>query len=124
MSPTMLQDKEDYQRTHARNSEPDVTVHDDIDDSAFSQPSHDEIAVLAYSYWVDSGQQDGSADEHWLRAERELRARRSAAASDSGAGAASRTESSGAPPADSARRSGATTMARPSQTSRSDSSQR
>ena len=41
-------------------------------------PSHDEIAVLAYSYWEARGCQGGSPDEDWLRAERELRSRRTA----------------------------------------------
>ena len=35
----------------------------------------EEIAFLAYSYWEARGCQDGSADEDWLRAEEELRAR-------------------------------------------------
>jgi len=39
-------------------------------------PSHDEIAVLAYSYWEARGCQGGSPDEDWLRAERELCSRR------------------------------------------------
>ena len=39
-------------------------------------PSHDQIAVLAYSYWEARGCQGGSPDEDWLRAERELRSRR------------------------------------------------
>ena len=39
-------------------------------------PSHDEIAVLAYSYWEARGCQGGSPDEDWLRAERELSSRR------------------------------------------------
>ena len=39
-------------------------------------PSHDEIAVLAYSYWEGRGCQGGSPDEDWLRAERELRSQR------------------------------------------------
>jgi hypothetical protein len=41
-----------------------------------ASPSHDEIAVLAYSYWEARGCQGGSPDEDWLRAERELRSRR------------------------------------------------
>jgi hypothetical protein len=40
------------------------------------QPGHQEIAMLAYSYWEARGRQDGSALEDWLRAERELRRRR------------------------------------------------
>jgi hypothetical protein len=35
-------------------------------------PSHEDIAALAYSYWVARGFQDGSPEEDWLRAEREL----------------------------------------------------
>ncbi len=37
-------------------------------------PTSDEIARLAYAYWVERGCQGGSAEEDWLRAERELRA--------------------------------------------------
>ena len=34
--------------------------------------THDDIAVLAYSYWEARGCTGGSAEEDWLRAEREL----------------------------------------------------
>jgi len=34
----------------------------------------EEIARLAYSYWEARGGQGGSAEEDWLRAERQLRA--------------------------------------------------
>jgi hypothetical protein len=40
-----------------------------------AQPSHGEIAALAYSYWEARGRQGGSPAEDWLRAERELRQR-------------------------------------------------
>ena len=33
----------------------------------------EEIARIAYSYWEARGCQGGSAEEDWLRAERELR---------------------------------------------------
>jgi hypothetical protein len=36
------------------------------------QPTGEEIARLAYSYWEARGCQGGSAEEDWLRAEREL----------------------------------------------------
>ena len=36
------------------------------------QPTHEEIAKLAYSYWEARGCQHGLALEDWLRAEREL----------------------------------------------------
>jgi hypothetical protein len=41
--------------------------------SAPAQPSHGEIAALAYSYWEARGRQGGSPAEDWFRAERELR---------------------------------------------------
>jgi len=47
-----------------------VVVCDDL-------PSHEEIAALAYSYWKARGGQGGSPEEDWLRAERQLRERRS-----------------------------------------------
>jgi hypothetical protein len=39
------------------------------------EPAYNEIAALAYTYWVDRGHQGGSPEEDWLRAERELRAK-------------------------------------------------
>jgi hypothetical protein len=38
------------------------------------------VARLAYSYWIARGYTGGSAEEDWLRAERELRTGRAAAA--------------------------------------------
>jgi hypothetical protein len=38
-------------------------------------PSHEEIAALAYTYWVERGYAHGSPDKDWLRAEAELRQR-------------------------------------------------
>jgi Protein of unknown function (DUF2934) len=38
-------------------------------------PPHEEVATLAYSYWIARGYSHGSAEEDWLRAERELRQR-------------------------------------------------
>jgi len=43
-------------------------------------PDQDEIARLAYSYWEARGGEDGSAEEDWYRAERDLRAAKQAAA--------------------------------------------
>ena len=48
----------------------------EVEPMADESPSHDEIAVLAYSYWEGRGCQGGSPEEDWLRAERELRSRR------------------------------------------------
>jgi hypothetical protein len=42
-------------------------------------PSHDEIAALAYTYWLGRGCQGGSPELDWQRAERELRVKASAA---------------------------------------------
>jgi hypothetical protein len=39
------------------------------------EPSREAIAELAYRYWQARGGRDGSPDEDWLRAERELRQR-------------------------------------------------
>ena len=35
-------------------------------------PSQQQIASLAYSYWVARGYQGGSPEQDWLRAEQEL----------------------------------------------------
>jgi hypothetical protein len=35
-------------------------------------PKQEDIAALAYSYWVSRGCEGGSPEEDWLRAEREL----------------------------------------------------
>jgi len=34
--------------------------------------THQQIAELAHSYWTSRGYVQGSAEEDWLRAEREL----------------------------------------------------
>ena len=34
--------------------------------------THEQIAELAYSYWVSRGQRHGSSQEDWFRAEQEL----------------------------------------------------
>ena len=43
------------------------------------QPSQEDIAALAFSYWEERGCQGGSPEEDWLRAERHLRSRTSTA---------------------------------------------
>jgi hypothetical protein len=62
-------------------SQAKASVETEIDsvpeDSTVSGPSPDEIAQLAYSYWLDrDGNGVGSAEEDWLRAENELRGTR------------------------------------------------
>jgi hypothetical protein len=36
-------------------------------------PSHDEIAHLAYEYWLKRERKNGQHQQDWLRAERELK---------------------------------------------------
>jgi Protein of unknown function (DUF2934) len=40
-----------------------------------AETREDEIARLAYQFWEERGQTNGSAMEDWLRAEQEIRAR-------------------------------------------------
>jgi hypothetical protein len=42
--------------------------------TASSAPSKDAIAAHAYELWVADGYQHGKHEDHWLRAEAELRA--------------------------------------------------
>ena len=44
--------------------------------AAGPQVTNEEIAKLAYIYWIERGYVDGGAEQDWLRAERELNARR------------------------------------------------
>jgi hypothetical protein len=37
------------------------------------EPSHEEIARLAYVYWSQRRPEDGTAEDDWLRAEATLR---------------------------------------------------
>jgi len=39
---------------------------------AVAKPADQEIAKLAYSFWVARGYQGGSPEEDWLRAEQQL----------------------------------------------------
>lgn len=42
----------------------------------FEPGDHAEIAELAYRYFQQRGESDGSAEQDWLRAEQEVRGRR------------------------------------------------
>jgi hypothetical protein len=35
-------------------------------------PTHDQVAVRAYGYWLESGCREGTDEQNWLRAEQEL----------------------------------------------------
>jgi len=41
--------------------------------SASVEVSHEDIARLAYALWEERGHAEGSAEEDWLEAERQLR---------------------------------------------------
>lgn len=47
-----------------------------VDATADRKPEYEEIARLAYSFWEARGCEGGSPEEDWLRAEQELRGRR------------------------------------------------
>lgn len=46
-----------------------------VDEAAAAAGNHDEARQLAYSYWQARGCPDGSPEEDWLLAERELSSR-------------------------------------------------
>jgi hypothetical protein len=41
--------------------------------TASTEPTQDQIEVLAHAIWVDCGCPEGRAMDHWLEAERQLR---------------------------------------------------
>lgn len=36
------------------------------------KPTHEEIALVAYQYWLERGDGPGSAEQDWLQAEQDL----------------------------------------------------
>jgi hypothetical protein len=58
---------------HAKHSASPAETPEPAAAAAVCQPSQDEIARLAHSYWEARGFAGGSSEEDWLRAERELR---------------------------------------------------
>jgi len=36
------------------------------------KPNHEEIAELAYQFWVKAGRQEGNDLEYWLKAEKQF----------------------------------------------------
>ncbi|MGA7412262.1 MAG: DUF2934 domain-containing protein [Bryobacteraceae bacterium] len=52
--------------------EPIISAAEEPIISATMDPTHEQIAALAYSYWQESGCRDGADKENWLRAEQEL----------------------------------------------------
>jgi hypothetical protein len=53
-----------------------VTVTETITHSVSRVVTHEEIAELAHSYWVERGYTHGSPHEDWHRAEQELKQRK------------------------------------------------
>jgi len=49
------------------------TQQDDRPEGDSLAPQHEEIAILAYSYWELDGCPDGTHVDHWLKAEKILR---------------------------------------------------
>jgi hypothetical protein len=41
--------------------------------TSLPEPTREQIASLAQKYWAERGWPDGSPEEDWLRAERELK---------------------------------------------------
>ena len=78
-------------KTAAKKAAPEKTVtvaengatlgHTNQVDPAQAKPvnvSREEIAKLAHRYWIESGRPQGRHEEHWYRAEQELRHHRHA----------------------------------------------
>lgn len=60
-----------------KDQKPVIPPHTAAEVSASDYLDRDEIARLAYDYWLErQGSGDGSADGDWLRAEQHLRSRR------------------------------------------------
>jgi hypothetical protein len=63
-------------KTSSQHNETAAADRDDAANEVSVAPDHEAISRLAYGFWLDrahSGQ--GSAEEDWYRAERELRSR-------------------------------------------------
>lgn len=46
------------------------------------EPTEEEISTIARHLWQEEGQPDGKADEHWARAQEQLRNARADAGQD------------------------------------------
>ena len=58
-----------HTRKSGKPAEVEIVMDAPVEQAAIS---HEDIARLAYSYWVARGYQGGSPHEDWVRAEQEL----------------------------------------------------
>jgi hypothetical protein len=56
--------------------EPDSIAKSPDESARFEPEKQQEVAALAYEFWQARGCSDGSPEEDWFRAERELQGRR------------------------------------------------
>jgi len=56
-------------------TQPETASASAVEPKAVSEPTREEIAALAYSYWEARGYQPGDPEADWLRAELELSSR-------------------------------------------------
>jgi Protein of unknown function (DUF2934) len=54
---------------------PQAALNETTEFASRENPSHEDIARLAYALWEVRGGADGSAEDDWYRAEAELRRR-------------------------------------------------
>ena len=58
---------------HGTSKNASVMDREPYDAGESSQPTHAEIEARAYQLWIEQGRRSDSAEQNWLRAERELR---------------------------------------------------
>ncbi len=49
-----------------------LDIEEPIITSETTDPTHEQIATLAYAHWLEGGCSEGADEENWLRAEHEL----------------------------------------------------
>lgn len=75
-APASTKERQSQASAEPANSRVNEVSFESRPDSGSQESVQDAVARLAYSYWLErQGSNQGSAEEDWLRAERELRAR-------------------------------------------------
>jgi len=60
-------------RPESATDKPDEQAPADTSSSnTLSAPGHEEIAKLAHSYWLNRRPEEGTAEDDWFRAEKDL----------------------------------------------------